>query len=78
MFEIPSSTLQFVSTAYPNSRLRGGNFGVLFCTVPAHNLVKNNAAIISPSKMGVFFGKSMNMSKRLLSLLLGRHQMAHA
>ena len=30
MFEIPSSTLQFVSTAYLNGRLRGGNFGVSF------------------------------------------------
>ena len=30
MFEIPSSTLQFVTTAYPNGRLRGGNFGVSF------------------------------------------------
>ena len=30
MFEIPSSTLQFVSTAYPNDRFRGGNFGVSF------------------------------------------------
>ena len=30
MFEIPSTTLQFVSTAFPNGRLRGGNFGVSF------------------------------------------------
>ena len=30
MFEITSSTHQFVSTAYPNDRLRGGNFGVSF------------------------------------------------